>query len=84
MTSDEKRAFTFRAIEEFLSSAHSNFSQKAVLESLNTLGIPEGELISFLMKKLNITGKDGHESINQMQPFVFMSSVLILALNSLK
>ena len=48
--------FTFRVIEEFLSKAQSSFSQKAVLEALISLGIPEGELISFLIHKLKISG----------------------------
>jgi hypothetical protein len=34
--------------------AHSTFSQKAVLDALNTIGIPEGELVSFLIHKLGI------------------------------
>lgn len=54
MTAEEKRAFTFKVIEEFLSSALTNISQKAVLEALNVIGIPEGELISFMLQKLNI------------------------------
>ena len=92
MTKEEIRAFIFKIIEEFLSSPQSIFSQKAVLESLTQLGIPEGELISFMIQKLKIrvTGKElpyanGFSSASpQIQPFVFMSSVLILALNSLK
>jgi len=56
MSHDEKRIFTFKVIEEFLSAPQSTFSQKAVLEALNILGIPEGELISFLIHKLNING----------------------------
>lgn len=55
MGNDEIRLFSFRVIEEFLSAPHSTFSQKAVLEALTTIGIPEGELISFLIHKLNIS-----------------------------
>jgi hypothetical protein len=92
MTKEEVRAFIFKIIEEFLSKPQSIFSQRAVLESLTQLGIPEGELISFMIHKLNIrvAGKElvpytnGSGSSSQIQPFVFMSSVLILALNSLK
>lgn len=54
MSSVEIRLFSFKAIEEFLSSAQQTYSQKAVLESLTTLGIPEGELVSFLINKLGI------------------------------
>ena len=54
MTHEEKKAFTFRIIEEFLSQVHNNISQKSILEALNTIGIPEGELISFLLTKLDI------------------------------
>lgn len=92
MTKEEVRSFIFKIIEEFLSYPQSIFSQRAVLESLTQLGIPEGELISFMIHKLNIrvAGKElvpytnGTASSSQIQPFVFMSSVLILALNSLK
>lgn len=60
----------------------------AVLDSLSTLGIPEGELISFMIQKMSITNKEllsqGTQKLQGgIQPFVFMSSVLILALGSL-
>lgn len=64
-----------------------------MLEALNTIGMPEGDLIAFLVHKLNISSKEGQQQqqLSQsagvrppMQPFVFLSSVLILALNSLK
>lgn len=85
MTTEETRGLTFKIIEEFLSTPQSTFSQMAVLDSLSTLGIPEGELISFMINKLNIGGgKELLPSGKQVQPFVLMSSVLILALGSLK
>lgn len=54
MRGEEKKAFTFRVIDEFLSGVHTEFSQKSVLESLNAIGIPEGEIISYMLTKLNI------------------------------
>lgn len=85
MTKDETRGFVFKIIEEFLTQPHSNFSQISVHNALNTLGIPEGELISFMVAKMNIrdTTKELIPS-TKIQPFVFMSSVLMLALESLK
>lgn len=59
MTKEETRALTFRIIESFLSQSQKTFSQRAVLESLSMLGIPEGELISFMIQRLNINnGKE--------------------------
>lgn len=49
MMTDEKKVFTFRVIGEFLSKSETTFSQKSVLESLNILGVPEGELISYMI-----------------------------------
>jgi hypothetical protein len=55
------------------------------------LGIPEGELISFLIKKLNIKTSiqssaivPSQQKFDKINPFILMSSVLILAHNSLK
>jgi hypothetical protein len=84
MTKEETRQFFFRIIENFLSQSQKTFSQRAVLESLNLLGIPEGDLISFMIQKLHINNGKELPSDSQINPFVFMSSVLILALNSLK
>lgn len=55
----------------------------AVLDSLSALGVPEGELISFLVQRMQI-GSSPKELSSHIQPFVFMSSVLILALGSLR
>ena len=49
MTHEEKRDFTFRVIEEFLSTLETQFSQKHILEALDIIGIPEGEIISFML-----------------------------------
>ena len=57
MTKEETKSLTFKIIEEFLSQPQNTYSQLSVLESLSTLGIPEGELISFMIQKLNI-GKE--------------------------
>eukprot|EP00347_Sterkiella_histriomuscorum_P017580 403348792 len=97
MSQSEIRAFSFLAIEEFLSTPQSSFSQKAVLDALTYLGIPEGELVSFLIQKLGITldlkqiqnpaVKQTQLLSNQsekMHPFIFMSSVMMLVLSQLK
>mmetsp|Transcript_9033 Transcript_9033/g.8476 ORF Transcript_9033/g.8476 Transcript_9033/m.8476 type:complete len:155 (-) Transcript_9033:2514-2978(-) len=79
MTTQEKTMFSFRVIDEFLSTSQENISQKSVLEALNQIGIPEGELISYMLSKLN-----NSQAKAKIDPFIFMSSVMILALNSLK
>lgn len=53
MTKGEMKSLVFKIIEDFLSKPQDNFSQVAVLHSLSSLGIPEGELISFMVSKLN-------------------------------
>jgi len=55
----------------------------AVLDSLSALGVPEGELISFMVQRMQI-GNTPKEPSSHIQPFVFMSSVLILALGALR
>jgi hypothetical protein len=58
----------------------------AVLESLSTLGIREGELISFMVSKMNINQPKKSTELTSLpiQPFVFITTVLLLALGSLK
>jgi hypothetical protein len=58
MTKDETKELIFKIIEDFLSKPQSMFSQKSVLEALSMLGIPEGELIGFMIQRLNIKVKD--------------------------
>jgi len=83
MTKEEKREVVFYAIDAFLAKPQTCFSQMAVLDSLSALGVPEGELISFMVQRMRI-GDSPKEVDSHIQPFVFMSSVLILALGALR
>ena len=88
--------FIFDSISEFLSTPCQYFSQRAVINALDYLSIPDGEILSFLVNKLQVpelkeavktllptkeTPKVGPAEVSK---FSLMSSVLLLALNSLK
>lgn len=54
MDEDEKRQFYFKTIDKFLNTPETHFSQKAVIEALNTLKVPESDLILYMAQKLNL------------------------------
>ena len=104
--------FIFDSINEYLSTPNPSYSQKSVIAALDYLSIPDGEILSFMVKKLNINcesqgpmllqtlfsekqlSPDKHKAtelpektgVSSSDPnsFTLASSILILALNSLK
>ncbi len=88
--------FIFDSISQFLATPCPYYSQKSVIHALDFLSIPDGEILSFLVSKLQVpellmsikqlvpakeVPKAGNEEVSK---FSLMSSVLLLALNSLK
>ena len=88
--------FIFDSISQFLATPCPYYSQKLVIHALDFLSIPDGEILSFLVSKLQVpellmsikqlvpdkeVPKAGNEEVSK---FSLMSSVLLLALNSLK
>ena len=86
--------FVFDSISKFLSVPCPYYSQKAVIAALDYLSIPDGEILPFLIGKLqvpelNVSIKQLLKNIPKPIPgdvskFSLMSSVLLLALMSLK
>ena len=82
-------------LEDFLSKPYAFYSQKAVINSLEKFNIPEGELLSFITKKLKLKEnliKDPYyqqrkrsSSVDQVEcVFPELASSLILAIRSLR
>jgi len=57
MTEDEKTTFYFQIIEKFLIEPHSNYSQVAIMRSLNQFNIPIADLMSYTATRLEFAGK---------------------------
>eukprot|EP01022_Parablepharisma_sp_SALTPOND_P015993 TRINITY_DN22_c0_g3_i1.p1 TRINITY_DN22_c0_g3~~TRINITY_DN22_c0_g3_i1.p1 ORF type:complete len:4095 (+),score=552.02 TRINITY_DN22_c0_g3_i1:5895-18179(+) len=86
--------FIFDSISQFLSVPSPYYSQKAVISALDFLSIPDGEILSFLVGKLqvpelNVSIQQLSKQVPKAMPgevskFSLMSSVLLLGLNSLK
>ena len=87
-------AFVFSTIERFLSQPSNNFSQNFIIEALNIISIPDGEILSFLLEVLGIKGDIDitqslrkHDDVNSqgdIKKFTIGVSILILALQSLR
>ena len=87
--------FSFEIIENFLSLPNSDYSQKAIIEALDHLSIPDAEILSFLVQKLqipqlktNMVPLIPHESKQKtakgQSHFSLVTSVILLTLSSLK
>jgi len=86
--------FIFDSISKFLSMPCPYYSQKSVISALDFLSIPDGEILPFLVGKLqvpelNVSVKEYLKKIpkpipGEVSKFSLMSSVLLLALSSLK
>jgi len=86
--------FIFDSISQFLATPSPYFSQKEVISALDYLSVPDGEILLFLVGKLQVPELNVRieQLLNQVpkpmpgevNKFSLMSSVLLLALNSLK
>ncbi len=83
-------------VEDFLSRSQTLYSQKSVIDCLERFNIPEGELLSYLAKKMrlkelvaaptDLTGRKRSSSRDQLEREIFpqLSSSLVLAIKSLR
>jgi hypothetical protein len=90
MDSRERTCLFSALVGEFLSRPESKFSQKSVVDSLDALGLPAGDLILFLVSSLGL-GHDLGQGIGPAEgcaapekPLVMVSSILVLTIRELK
>jgi hypothetical protein len=90
MDGEERSELFAKIVREFLSGPKNGFSQKSVIDALDTLGVPAADLIQFLSQALGLNS-DGSQSgskkaeVNSLQrPLIMVSSILILSLRQLE
>ena len=73
-------------IEEFLGQSQCDYSQASVIDSLESFNLPEGELLSYLSKKLQIPEQKNLALTHNIQepPFQLLVSSLVLIVKSLQ
>ena len=83
-------------VEDFLSKSHAFYSQKALIDCLEKFNIPEGELLSYLAKKLKLKERlvmrprleerKRSSSMDKLEKEIFpeLASTLVLAIKSLR
>lgn len=89
MDSSERAAFFSSVVKEFLSEPENGFSQKSVVDAIDALHIPAGDLIWFLSSTLGLGMEDDNQIRRQDwpgpdKPLVMVSSILILSMRSLQ
>lgn len=80
----EKTSFFGALVQEYLSKPERSFSQRAVVEALDTLRLPVGDLISFLVGTLGLGLEPPTSVTAPSKPFVMVSSILVLTLKELQ
>lgn len=89
MDQEEQSELFSRILREFLAGPRSGFSQKSVIDALDALSIPAGDLIHFLSEAVGLgserthPGSKGKESLDLERPVVMVSSILVLSLRQL-
>lgn len=90
MDSKERVSLFSAIVLEFLSRTAGGYSQKSVVEALDSLTIPAGDLIWFLSQRLGLQsdtdpqGKSKTEKLAPERPLVMVSSILVLALQQIQ
>lgn len=89
MDSEEKSELFSKIVKEFLSGPRSGFSQKSIIDAIDTIGVPSGDLIQFLSQTLGLSDGVQQDSAAQDQgsvdkPLIMISSILILSLKQLQ
>jgi hypothetical protein len=90
MDSKERGALFSGIVLEFLSRPAGGYSQKSVVEALDSLMIPAGDLIWFLSQRLglqsdsDLQGRSKVDKLAPERPLVMVSSILVLALQQIQ
>lgn len=90
MDSKERVSLFSAIVLEFLSRTAGGYSQKSVVEALDSLTIPAGDLIWFLSQRLGLQsdaepqGRSKVEKLAPERPLVMVSSILVLALQQIQ
>ena len=86
-------SFNIITINKFLLTSNFYYSQNKVTESLDYFSVPEGEIISYLLKKLNLREEDYIPKVRKVEDkfkpgnkntFTLIASCLLLAYKSIK
>jgi len=90
MDGKERSRLFSNLVGEFLSKPESTFSQKSVVDSLDALRMPAGDLILFLNQTLGLCEDNDHKAEYEptcptpSKPLVMVSSILILTIRELQ
>lgn len=82
MNEEEITTFIAKVLDLYLSTPQAGFSQNAVLDSIQNLGVSSEVLIHYMEGRLQIGASD--ESAPTESPIITMQSVLLLASADLK
>jgi hypothetical protein len=90
MDATEKAELFSSVVWQFLSKPEHGFSQKSVVDALDALRIPAGDLIWFLSQTLGLGPDEEHQARQKQEqpaperPLVMVSSILILSMRQLQ
>lgn len=90
MDAKEQSELFSSIFRQFLSGPERGFSQKAVVDALDALRIPAGDLIWFLSQTLSLGSDEEHQTRQKQEqpaparPLVMVSSILILSMRQLQ
>lgn len=90
MDARERSALFSTLVREFLSKPERTFSQKSIVDSLDSLSIPACDLILFLSRTLGLAAAEEQTTEQEAacplpsRPLVMVSSILILAIKGLE
>ena len=82
MTEEETTNFIAKVLDSYLSTPQPGFSQNAVLDSINNLGVSSEVLIRYMQERIQIGAADDQAPTES--PIITMQSVLLLASVNLK
>jgi hypothetical protein len=83
MDNDDKFEFFKRIADEFLSSPLKDISQKAIINALDLLDVPNGLIMMYLVERLGFTLSDSMVKNSQGSQLIRISSMLHLCHNQL-
>lgn len=90
MDAGERSDLFSALVREFLSQPESTYSQKSVVDSLDALRMPAGDLILFLSQTLGLAAdqdqktRQGSDCPAPSRPLVMVSSILVLTMRELQ
>lgn len=90
MDQQERVSFFSQIIMQFLSRTSGGYSQTSVMDALDSLKIPAGDLIWFLSQRLGLSIEQDNQSKSKedikapKRPMVLISTILVLALQQIK